>query len=142
MKTWSPKKDEVPRNWLIIDAKDRILGRAAAEAARLLGGKHKPHFTPHADAGDFVVVINCDKVKLTGNKLKQKTYYRHSNYPGGLKSTKAEKLLKEKPDRMFWLAVRGMLPKNSLGRAQLRKLKVYAGDTHPHEAQQPEVHTF
>ena len=142
MKTWSPKKDEVPRNWLIIDAKDRVLGRAAAEAARLLRGKHKPHFSPHMDTGDFVVIINCDKVKLTGNKLKQKTYYRHSNYPGGLKSTKAEKLLKEKPDRMFWMAVRGMLPKNSLGRAQLRKLKIYAGETHPHEAQQPEVHTF
>ncbi len=142
MKTWSPKEGEVQRKWLLIDAKGRVLGRAAAETARLLRGKHKPQFAPHMDTGDFVIVINADRIRLTGKKLEQKTYYRHSQYPGGLKATKAEKLLKEKPDRMFWIAVKGMLPKNSIGRAQLRKLKVYAGAAHPHEAQQPQLHEF
>ncbi|MEW6531148.1 MAG: 50S ribosomal protein L13 [Thermodesulfobacteriota bacterium] len=142
MKTWTPRQGEVDRKWLLIDAKDMVLGRVAVEAARLLRGKHKPQFATHMDSGDFVVVINAAKVRLTGRKLQQKTYYQHSFYPGGLKSTKAEKMIKEKPERMFWLAVRGMLPKNSLGRAQLKKLKVYAGDQHPHEAQQPQVHRF
>jgi len=142
MKTWTPKKGEVEKKWLIIDAKDRVLGRVAAETARVLRGKHKPHFAAHMDSGDFVIVINAAKLRLTGKKLQQKTYYRHSNYPGGLKATRADKLLREKPDRMFRLAVRGMLPKNSLGRAQLGKLKVYAGDTHPHAAQKPEIHQF
>ncbi len=142
MKTWSPKEGEVQRKWLLIDANDRVLGRAAAETARLLRGKHKPQFAPHMDTGDFVIVINADRIRLTGRKLKQKTYYRHSQYPGGLKVIKAEKLLKDKPDRMFWMAVKGMLPKNSIGRAQLRKLKVYAGAAHPHEAQQPQLHEF
>jgi large subunit ribosomal protein L13 len=142
MKTWTPRQGEVDRKWLLIDAKDMVLGRVASETARLLRGKHKPQFATHMDSGDFVVVINAAKVRLTGKKLQQKTYYRHSFYPGGLKSTKAEKMIKDKPERMFWLAVRGMLPKNSLGRAQLKKLKVYAGDQHPHEAQQPQVHRF
>ncbi|MEJ2717636.1 MAG: 50S ribosomal protein L13 [Deltaproteobacteria bacterium] len=142
MKTWTPKKGEVERKWLLIDAKDKVLGRVAAETARLLRGKHKPQFATHHDTGDFVIIINASKVRLTGRKLQQKVYYRHSNYPGGLKATKADKLLKERPEKMFRLAVRGMLPKNSLGRAQLGKLKVYAGDTHPHEAQKPETYQF
>jgi large subunit ribosomal protein L13 len=142
MKTWSPKKGEVERKWLLIDAKDKVLGRLAAETARILRGKHKPQFAAHQDTGDFVIIINASKVRLTGRKLQQKVYYRHSNYPGGLKATKADKLLKERPEKMFRLAVRGMLPKNSLGRAQLGKLKVYAGETHPHEAQKPEIYQF
>ncbi|MCX5861949.1 MAG: 50S ribosomal protein L13 [Desulfomonile sp.] len=142
MKTWTPKKGEVERKWLVIDAKDKALGRVAAETARLLRGKHKPQFATHMDSGDFVIIVNASKVLLTGKKLQQKTYYRHSQAPGGLKSTKADKLLKEKPDRMFRLAVRGMLPKNTLGRTQLTKLKVYAGEIHPHEAQQPEIYQF
>lgn len=142
MKTWNPKPGEVERKWLIIDAKDKVLGRTAAEAARILRGKHKPQYAPHVDTGDFVIILNAAKVKLTGRKLEQKLYYRHSGYPGGLKSTKAEKMLNDKPERMFELAVKGMLPRNSLGRAQLKKLKVYAGETHPHDAQKPEVHNF
>jgi large subunit ribosomal protein L13 len=141
MKTWVPKKDDaVEKKWFVIDAKDKVLGRVAVEAARMLRGKNKPQFTPYADAGDFVVVINAAKVRLTGKKLEQKMYYRHSGYQGGLKVTQASTLLKVKPERMFWLAVRGMLPKNTLGRAQLKKLKVYAGDTHPHAAQKPETY--
>ncbi len=142
MKTWTPKQGEVERKWYVIDAKDKVLGRVATETARILRGKHKPQFAPHMDTGDFVIIINASKVRLTGKKLQQKTYYRHSNYPGGLKSTRADKMLKEKPERMFQLAVRGMLPKNSLGRAQLTKLKIYADETHPHAAQQPEIHQF
>ncbi len=142
MKTWTPKKGDVERKWLVIDAEEKVLGRLAVEAARILRGKHKPQFAPHVDTGDFVIIVNADKVKLTGRKLEQKMYYRHSFYPGGLKSTRADKLLREKPERMLRLAVRGMLPKNSLGRAQLSKLKVYAGPTHPHTAQKPETHEF
>lgn len=142
MKTWTPKQGEVQRKWLVIDAKDKVLGRVAMETARLLRGKHKPQFAPHMDSGDFVIIINASKVRLTGKKLQQKTYYRHSGYQGGLKETRADKMLKEKPERMFRLAVRGMLPKNSLGRSQLTKLKVYAGETHPHEAQKPEAYRF
>jgi large subunit ribosomal protein L13 len=142
MKTWTPKTGEIVRNWVVIDAQDKVLGRVAAETARVLRGKHKPQFTPHADTGDFVIVINASKIRLTGKKLHQKVYYRHSGYPGGIKSVGAAKLLKEKPERMFWTAVKGMLPKNSLGRAQLKKLKIYADDSHPHQAQQPKPHTF
>ncbi|MBI4965662.1 MAG: 50S ribosomal protein L13 [Desulfomonile tiedjei] len=142
MKTWTPKQGEVERKWFVIDAKDKVLGRLAVESARILRGKHKPQFAPHMDTGDFVIIINASKVRLTGKKLQQKVYYRHSGYPGGLKETKAITLLNEKPDRMLRLAVRGMLPKNSLGRAQLTKLKVYAGETHPHAAQKPETHVF
>jgi large subunit ribosomal protein L13 len=142
MKTWTPKKGEVERKWIVIDAKDKVLGRVAAETAHILRGKHKPQFATHMDSGDFVIIINASKIRLTGKKLQQKTYYRHSGYPGGLKSITADKLLKEKPERMLQLAVRGMLPKNTLGRAQLTKLKVYADETHPHEAQKPETHQF
>jgi len=142
MKTWTPRQGEVERKWFVIDAKDKVLGRLAAETARILRGKHKPQFAPHMDCGDFVIIINADKVRLTGRKLEQKTYYQHSGYPGGLKSTRADKMLKEKPERMFRLAVRGMLPKNTLGRAQLTKLKIYTGDTHPHSAQKPETYAF
>jgi large subunit ribosomal protein L13 len=142
MKTWTPKPGEIEKKWLVIDAKDKVLGRVATEAARLLRGKHKPTFAQHMDTGDFVIIVNASQVRLTGKKLKQKVYYRHSQYPGGLKTTKAEKMLQEKPERMFRLAVRGMLPKNSLGRRQLSKLKVYADDSHPHSAQKPEIHQF
>ncbi len=142
MKTWTPKFGEVERKWFVIDAKDKVLGRVAAETARILRGKHKPQFAPHMDSGDFVIIINADKVRLTGKKLQDKIYYHHSGYQGGLRATSAEKMLKEKPTRVFWLAVRGMLPKNTLGRAQLSKLKVYPGENHPHEAQQPETYAF
>lgn len=137
MKTWTPKQGEVERKWFVIDAKDQTLGRVAVEIARILRGKHKPQFTPYTDTGDFVVVINASKVRLTGKKLQQKMYYRHSGYQGGLKATQAGHMLRDRPERVFWLAVKGMLPKNTLGRAQLKKLKVYAGDTHPHAAQKP-----
>ncbi len=142
MKTWTPKQGEVERKWFVIDAKDKVLGRIAVETARILRGKHKPQFAPHMDTGDFVIIINASKVRLTGKKLQQKVYYTHSGYPGGLKSTKAEKMLKEKPDRVIRHAVRGMLPKNTIGRAQLTKLKIYADETHPHIAQKPETHNF
>lgn len=142
MKTWTPKQGEIEKKWLVIDAKDKVLGRVAVESARILRGKHRPQFAPHVDTGDFVIIINASKIKLTGKKLEQKMYYRHSGYPGGLKVTQAETMLKEKPDRMLRLAVRGMLPKNSLGRAQLTKLKVYPGEAHPHAAQKPETHVF
>jgi len=140
MKTWTPKQGEIEKKWFVIDAKDKVLGRLAAETARILRGKHKPQFATHMDTGDFVIVVNAAKIRLTGKKLKEKIYYRHSGYTGGLKSTKASEMLKERPDKMIWLAVKGMLPKNTLGRAQLKKLKVYADDTHPHSAQKPEIH--
>ena len=142
IKTWTPKQGEVQRKWLLIDAKDQVLGRLAAETARILRGKHKSQFAPHTDTGDFVIIINASKIRLTGRKLQQKMYYRHSGYQGGLKTTQASAMLKDKPERVFRLAVRGMLPKNSLGRAQLTKLKVYADETHPHAAQQPEPYRF
>ncbi len=140
MKTWTPKLGEVDRKWRVIDAKNKVLGRLAVETARILRGKDKPTFTPHMDTGDFVIIINAAQVRLTGKKLQDKTYYHHTFYPGGLKATSASKLLQEKPERVIRLAVRGMLPKNRLGRAQLRKLKVYGGETHPHVAQQPKPH--
>lgn len=142
MKTYTPKPGEVERKWLLIDAKDKVLGRLAAETAALLRGKHKPQFAPHVDTGDFVIVVNAAHVALTGRKLQQKTYYRHSGYPGGLKSIKADKLLKTRPEKIIWFAVKGMLPKNTLGRAQLTKLKVYPGEVHPHKAQQPQPHNI
>ncbi len=142
MKTWTPKQGEVERKWFVIDAKDKVLGRLAVESARILRGKHKPQFAPHMDSGDFVIIVNASKVRLTGRKLDQKIYYHHSGYQGGLKATKAGKMLKEKPDRLVRLAVRGMLPKNTLGRAQLNKLKIYADETHPHSAQKPETYQF
>lgn len=142
MKTFSAKKNEVERKWCLIDANGKILGRLASEIAVRLRGKHNPIYTPHIDTGDFVIVINAGKVLLTGKKLKQKVYYRHSGYPGGLKSTTAEKLQQKNPEDLISLVVKGMLPKNSLGRNMIKKLKVYAGEEHPHQAQNPEILTI
>lgn len=133
------KPADVQRKWYIIDGEGKVLGRLAAEAARLLRGKHKPIFTPHVNTGDHVIIINADKVVLTGNKLSQKMYYRHSGYPGGLKATRYDKLMQEKPEMAVYKAVTGMLPHNSLGRDMAKKLRVYRGSEHPHEAQKPEV---
>lgn len=135
--TYMAKPFEVERKWYVVDAKGKTLGRLASEVATLLRGKHKPQYTPHVDTGDFVIVINASQVELTGKKLSQKIYYRHSGYPGGLKTTTAGDLRATRPERMIELAVKGMLPKGSLGRQQLKKLKVYAGSEHPHQAQQP-----
>jgi len=137
-RTFVAKEHEVDKKWYLVDAENKVLGRLASEIARRLRGKHKPIFTPHADTGDFVVVVNADKVRLTGRKLDQKNYYRYSGYIGGLRETPARKQLASKPEEVLRLAVRGMLPKNSLGRRQLKKLKIYTGADHPHEAQQPE----
>jgi large subunit ribosomal protein L13 len=137
MKTYTARKGEVPRNWYVVDAQGKILGRLASRIAMVLRGKTKPVFTPHQDTGDFVVVVNAGLVQLTGKKLENKFYYRHSGYPGGLKSISARHLLQKKPEEVLRHAVRGMLPKNSLGRRLLKKLKIYAGGEHPHEAQQP-----
>ncbi|MFC1493883.1 50S ribosomal protein L13 [Thermodesulfobacteriota bacterium] len=139
MKTYVAKEQEVEKIWYLVDAKDMVLGRLATQIAVRLRGKHKPIFTPHADTGDFVVVINADKVALTGNKWDKKIYYRHSGYIGGLKQISARKLLEKQPDQVLYLAVKRMLPKNSLGRRQLKKLKIYAGSEHPHEAQNPQL---
>jgi len=138
-RTFVAKEHEVDKKWYLVDAENKVLGRLAAEIARRLRGKHKPIFTPHADTGDFIVVVNADKVRLTGRKLDKKNYYRYSGYIGGLKETSARKQLISKPEEVLRLAVRGMLPKNSLGRRQLKKLKIYIGADHPHEAQQPET---
>lgn len=135
MKTYSTKMSDIERKWHVIDASGKVLGRLATEAASLLMGKHKPIFTPHLDTGDFVIVINADKVRITGDKAKQKLYYRHSGYPGGLKSISLEKTMQTKPTRVIEHAVKGMLPHNRLGAKMIKKLKVYAGDTHPHLAQ-------
>ncbi len=137
MKTYYAKPGEVEREWLLVDATDVPLGRLASQVAMILRGKTKPQYTPHVDTGDFVVVINASKVKLTGNKLATKMKYRHSGYQGGLKETPVSKLLASKPQRVVETAVRGMLPKNTLGRAMGKKLKVYAGPQHPHQAQSP-----
>jgi large subunit ribosomal protein L13 len=137
MKTYQPKTGEVNRRWVLVDAEGKTLGRLATRIAVLLRGKDKPVFAPHQDTGDFVVVINAEKVVVTGKKLQQKTYYHHSQYPGGIKSTTLEKQLAEKPERVLESAVRGMLPKNRLGDALFGKLKVYAGPKHPHAAQRP-----
>ena len=142
MRSYVPKSDEVTREWLIMDASDQVLGRFASEVARLLRGKHKPEFTPFLDTGDFVVVVNAERVKLTGNKLDDKKYYRHSGRPGSLKVETARERLVKYPERIIRAAVWGMLPKNRLGRKLLRKLKVYSGPEHPHEAQQPKNHTL
>ncbi len=142
MRTYSPKASELTHNWFVIDATDVVLGRLATHAAALLRGKHKPTFAAHMDNGDFVVIINADKVALTGSKLTKKMAYRHSGYPGGLTATTYSELLEKNPERAIEKAIRGMLPKNSLGDAQLRKLKVYAGSEHPHEAQQPTKFVF
>jgi len=134
------KPNEVERNWYIIDAEGKTLGRLASEAAALIRGKHKPQFTPHVDTGDFVVVINAEKIVLTGNKMKDKKYYRHSMYPGGLKVMSAEDMIARKPERVIEKAIHGMLPHNRLGDKMRLKLKVYAGSEHPHQAQNPEVY--
>ncbi|RJL23551.1 50S ribosomal protein L13 [Bailinhaonella thermotolerans] len=137
MRTFSPKPADVQRQWYVIDAEDVVLGRLASQVATLLRGKHKPIFAPHVDTGDFVIVINADKVALSGNKLEQKKAYRHSGYPGGLRAVPYSELLAKRPERAIEKAVKGMLPKNSLGRKMAKKLKVYAGPEHPHQAQQP-----
>lgn len=137
MKTFSAKPAEVNRDWLLVDATDKTLGRLATEIAVRLRGKHKPTYTPHVDTGDYIVVINAEKVRATGNKLWDKTYYRHTGYPGGLKSVTMAQQLEKHPERVLESAVRGMMPKNPLGRAMFSKLKVYAGAEHPHAAQQP-----
>lgn len=142
MKTYMAKPGEVQQKWYIIDAAGKPLGRLATEVARILRGKHKPTFTPHVDTGDFVIVINAEQAVLTGDKLNQKIYYRHSGYPGGLKETKYADLMRDKPERAVEKAVKGMLPHNRLGAQQVKKLKVYRGAEHPHQAQQPEVWNF
>ena len=138
MKTFVAKEHEVDKKWYLVDAEDKILGRLASQIAHRLRGKHKPIYTPHADTGDFIVVVNAEKVALTGSKWDNKFYYRHSGYLGGLKQISARKLLEKKPEDVLKFAVKRMLPKNSLGRRQLKKLKIYVGPEHPHEAQQPE----
>ena len=137
LKTYYAKPNEVEREWVLIDAEDMVLGRVATEAARILKGKHKPQYTPHVDTGDFVVIINADKIRVTGTKAGNKTYYRHSGFPGGLKSETFNEAMAKHPERVIEHAVKGMLPKNTLGRAMGMKLKVYAGPEHPHMAQQP-----
>ena len=139
MKTFSAKPHEVKRDWFIVDASGKVLGRLAAELAHRLRGKHKPEFTPHVDTGDYIVVVNADKLHVTGNKAKDKIYHRHTGYPGGIYSTNFEKLHARHPGRVLEMAVKGMLPKGPLGYAMLRKMKVYAGTTHPHTAQQPKT---
>ncbi len=138
MRTESAKFDPNKRKWILVDAEGQVLGRLASKIAIRLRGKHLPNFTPHVDSGDFVVVVNAEKVVLTGKKWDQKIYYRHSGYMGGLKATSARKMLQEHPERLLYFAVKGMLPKNRLGRKLLKKLKIYVGPKHPHEAQQPE----
>ncbi|HSJ14971.1 MAG TPA: 50S ribosomal protein L13 [Longimicrobiales bacterium] len=138
MKTYTPKAPEIERRWLVVDAQDQVLGRLASHVAQLLRGKHKPMFTPHLDTGDFVVVINAEKVRLTGNKAENKAYFRHSGYMGGERFIPFRTMIEKHPERVIGLAVKGMLPKNNLGRLMRRKLKVYAGPEHPHAAQQPQ----
>ena len=139
MKTYVAKPQEIERKWYVVDAEGQVLGRLAAQVAAILRGKHKPIYTPHVDTGDHVIVINAEKVVLTGNKLRAKKYYRHSGYVGGIKSITAGELLNRYPERVIQRAVRGMIPRNRLGRQMIKKLKVYAGPDHPHQAQQPEV---
>jgi len=138
MKTWTVRPGDIERKWHIVDAQDLILGRLATEVARILRGKHRPEFTPHADCGDHVIVINAEKIKVTGKKETDKVYYHHTGHPGGIKSITLEKQRAEHPERVVEAAVRGMMPKNPLGRSMLKKLKVYAGEDHPHGAQQPQ----
>jgi len=137
MKTVHARKEDVTKEWYLIDAQDRVLGRVATKIANILRGKEKAIFSPHVDTGDFVIVVNAEKIRLTGNKLAGKVYYHHSGYPGGLKAVTAEKLLAKRPEELLRRAVRGMLPKNKLGSKIFKKLKVYAGPAHEHEAQQP-----
>jgi large subunit ribosomal protein L13 len=138
MKTYNPKKEEIEHKWWLVDAEGKVLGRLATEVAVLLRGKNKPGFAAHVDTGDFVVVINAEKVRVTGNKLEDKMYYHHSQYPGGLREQTLKEVLAKKPEDVIEHAVRGMIPKNKLGRAVIKKLKVYKGPVHPHEAQNPQ----
>ena len=142
MKTFSPKPEHIDRQWFVVDANGQILGRLAAQLAHRLRGKHKPEFAPHVDNGDFIVVVNCEKIAVTGNKIAKKKYYRHSGYVGGLKETSLGDMLQKKPSAVLMQAVKGMLPGNRLGRAMLKKLKVYAGTEHPHAAQKPTPLSF
>ncbi|MEE4274179.1 MAG: 50S ribosomal protein L13 [Thermoanaerobaculales bacterium] len=142
MQSYVPKPDEIRREWVVMDASDQVLGRFATEVAKLLRGKHKPDYTPFLDTGDFVVVVNAERVRLTGNKLEDKKYYRHSGRPGALKVETAKERMEKYPERVIQAAVWGMLPKNRLGRKLLRKLKVYSGPEHPHQAQQPKNYVF
>lgn len=139
MKTYSPKASELNHKWYLVDAKDKVLGRLATEIASRLRGKHKAEFAPHMDNGDFIIVINADKIKVTGNKINQKVYYRHTHHIGGLKETTLQEMLDKKPENVITKAVRGMLPKSALGYQLITKLKVYSGADHPHQAQKPEV---
>ena len=139
MKTYSAKAEEVTRDWFVVDAADKTLGRLASEIAHRLRGKHKAEYTPHVDTGDYIVVVNAEKVRVTGAKTTDKIYHHHTGYPGGLKSISFEKLIEKAPERVIQGAVKGMLPRNPLGRAMFRKLKVYAGSEHPHTAQQPQA---
>lgn len=142
MSTYMPKASDISREWYVIDAEGKTLGSVAAEAATLLRGKHKPTFTPHADCGDFVIITNCEKIVLTGNKLEKKMYYHHTGYIGNLKEIKYKTLMAEKPEFVMTKAVKGMLPSNSIGAKSLARLHVYAGPDHPHAAQQPKVREF
>ena len=142
MKTFQANASSVERKWYVINAEGKVLGRMASEIAKILRGKHKPIYTPNVDTGDHVVVVNAEKVKLTGNKLKGKIYYNHSLYPGGLKETTAEIMLQKKPEEVIRLAIKGMLPKTTLGKAMITKLKIYKGGEHPHQAQKPEELEF
>lgn len=137
VKTYTVTPEDIQREWYVVDAKGKTLGRLASEVAKILRGKHKPIFTPHADCGDYVIIVNADKVRVTGRKLDNKMYYRHSGYPGGFKAVRLRDQLAQFPTRVLELAIRGMLPKGRLGRAMYRKLKVYASETHPHAAQKP-----
>jgi len=137
VKTYTARAEDMEREWLLVNAEGKTLGRLASEIAQVLRGKHKPIYTPHLDCGDYVIVVNADKVQVTGRKLDQKMYYHHTGYPGGIKSISLRNQLQKHPERVLQAAVRGMLPKNRLGRKMLKKLKVYASDSHPHQAQQP-----
>ena len=137
MKTYSPKSSDIKHDWLVVDAENKILGRLATEIARRLRGKHKPEFSPHADMGDYIIVVNCEKVRVTGSKREDKVYHHHSGFPGGIKSASFEKLIERRPELVIKRAVKGMMPRSPLGRSMLKKLKVYSGPAHPHAAQQP-----
>jgi large subunit ribosomal protein L13 len=138
MSTYMAKNEEVERSWFVVDAENKTLGRLASKIAQYIRGKHKPTFTPHVDMGDYVIVVNAEKINLTGNKLDQKKYYKHSNYPGGIKEVTYRELLAKNPEFIIEKAVKGMLPSNKLGRKMIKKLKVYSGENHPHQAQKPE----
>ncbi len=139
MRTLTPKQDQIKQDWFVIDASEQVLGRLSTKVASILRGKHKPYYTPHLDTGDFVIVVNAEKIHLTGNKSLAKTYSRFSGYPSGLKQIPYRRMLEEKPEEIIKHAIKGMLPKNALGRKMFKKLKVYAGSVHPHDAQQPKT---